>query len=77
MEVAVEAAFRNIELWKLLLQEPERVVILRGGNFVTRMIPTVEAFRKYEAAQRPEFYAIAPNRTETSFETPGSCMVTP
>ena len=22
-------------------------------------------------------YAVAPNRTETSFDTPGSCMVTP
>src|SRR5438309_8507137 len=26
---------------------------------------------------RMNFYAVAPNLTETSFETPGSCMVTP
>ena len=29
------------------------------------------------ARRRRYIYAIAPNRTDTSFDTPGSCMVTP
>lgn len=32
---------------------------------------------KFSAAVQAALYAVAPKRTETSLETPGSCMVTP
>ena len=34
-------------------------------------------FSRRELMAEPRAYAVAPNRTETSFETPGSCIVTP
>ena len=38
--------------------------------------PSLQRLLDLAAAGEPP-YAVAPNRTETSFDTPGSCMVTP
>jgi hypothetical protein len=65
---------RNFELVVLR----SRIVndIARMPVFVTVAVPEAE-IEIIERPARAAGYAEAPNRTDTSFETPGSCIVTP